>query len=345
MSIIASERPGVFTQYDMSGVVSYSSVGKAVGVAAQSNKAVEGISLITREAQALELFGEDDNGILMGMIRVLLQNGTTKIYVACSGNEEESQSATTDSYKSCFNQLAEVAEVGVLTTDSVLPDVSKALASVVDAAAKNRHEMIGVAADSASTAVTTAAAMNSERMVLHAQGDGRVSAAIAAKIAELSDPAQPLTGEVLLGIEQQTQPLTEDQIDTYILGGVTPLESILGQMQIIRCVSTKTKTGAASDSSFRDINIILTVDTVLKAIREALTLRMKGAKNNQRTLDAIATQTQIELQAKQDAEIINSYETPYVSIDASNPTLCLVEVTFTVTSGLNQIRITAHVSV
>ena len=330
MSIIASERPGVFTQYDMSGVVSYSSVGKAVGVAAQSNKAVEGISLITREAQALELFGEDDNGILMGMIRVLLQNGTTKIYVACSGNEEESQSATTDSYKSCFNQLAEVAEVGVLTTDSVLPDVAKALASVVDAAAKNRHEMIGVAADSASTAVTTAAAMNSERMVLHAQGDGRVSAAIAAKIAELSDPAQPLT---------------EDQIDTYILGGVTPLESILGQMQIIRCVSTKTKTGAASDSSFRDINIILTVDTVLKAIREALTLRMKGAKNNQRTLDAIATQTQIELQAKQDAEIINSYETPYVSIDASNPTLCLVEVTFTVTSGLNQIRITAHVSV
>ena len=53
----------------------------------------------------------------------------------------------------------------------------------------------------------------------------------------------------------------------------------------------------------------------------------------------------MELENKLSREIITGYGDVAVTADSENPTVCLVEFSFTVTHGLNQIWLTAHITV
>ena len=53
----------------------------------------------------------------------------------------------------------------------------------------------------------------------------------------------------------------------------------------------------------------------------------------------------LELENKLAREIITGYEDVTVSADPEDPTRCLVEFAFTVAHGLNQIWLTAHITV
>ena len=53
----------------------------------------------------------------------------------------------------------------------------------------------------------------------------------------------------------------------------------------------------------------------------------------------------LELENKLSREIITGYENVTVQADAENPTVCLVEFSFTVAHGLNQIWLSAHITV
>ena len=53
----------------------------------------------------------------------------------------------------------------------------------------------------------------------------------------------------------------------------------------------------------------------------------------------------IELEKKMAAEIIDSYGEVTVTADADDPTVCLVEFSFAVAHGLNQIYLTVHITV
>ena len=53
----------------------------------------------------------------------------------------------------------------------------------------------------------------------------------------------------------------------------------------------------------------------------------------------------LELENKLTREIITGYENVSVSADEADPTRCLVEFAFTVAHGLNQIWLTAHITV
>ena len=53
----------------------------------------------------------------------------------------------------------------------------------------------------------------------------------------------------------------------------------------------------------------------------------------------------LELENKLAQEIITGYENVTVSPDAENPTVCVVEFSFTVAHGLNQIWLSAHITV
>ena len=54
---------------------------------------------------------------------------------------------------------------------------------------------------------------------------------------------------------------------------------------------------------------------------------------------------ELELEKKVAAEIIDSYGEVSVSVSEENPTVCLVEFSFAVAHGLNQIRLTVHLTV
>lgn len=53
----------------------------------------------------------------------------------------------------------------------------------------------------------------------------------------------------------------------------------------------------------------------------------------------------MELEKKKDAQIIESYGEVAVTAAADDPTVCLVEFSFAVAHGLNQIRLTVHLTV
>ena len=53
----------------------------------------------------------------------------------------------------------------------------------------------------------------------------------------------------------------------------------------------------------------------------------------------------LELENRKEREIISGYDNVAVSADPDNPTVCQVEFSFSAAQGLNQIWLTAHITV
>jgi len=93
------------------------------------------------------------------------------------------------------------------------------------------------------------------------------------------------------------------------------------------------------------LSTIRIVDDVIPAVRNSLRAKFQRAKNTEQSRGAIRAQTILELENKLGREIITGYDGVTVTALEENPTVCLVEFSFTVTHGLNQIWLTAHVTV
>ena len=104
-------------------------------------------------------------------------------------------------------------------------------------------------------------------------------------------------------------------------------------------------TGGADDATWRELTTILIVDNVIPTIRQSLRSRFSQTKNTAQTRGAIRSQTIVELESKLRAEIIDSYSDVAVSVCEDDPTVCLVEFSFSVAHGLNQIYLTAHITI
>ena len=170
------------------------------------------------------------------------------------------------------------------------------------------------------------------------------AAAVAGAIAAQSDPALPLSGAELTGLNGLSQQYNDNDIDLLVRGGVTPLESVAGVVSVVRGITTRTTTGESPDTTWRELSTILIVDDVIPSIRESLRAKFRRAKNTEQSRGAIRSQVVLELESKLSREIITGYEHVTVSADTENPTVCLVEFSFTVAHGLNQIWLTASIT-
>ena len=139
--------------------------------------------------------------------------------------------------------------------------------------------------------------------------------------------------------------LTESEIDSLVRGGVTPLESLGGVLSPVRGITSRTKTGEVSDATWRELTTILIVDDVIPALRESLRSKFLRSKNTARNRGAIRSQVIVELERKRAAEIIEDYGEVTAEAGADDPTVCQVEFPFAVAHGLNQIYLTAHITV
>jgi len=90
---------------------------------------------------------------------------------------------------------------------------------------------------------------------------------------------------------------------------------------------------------------VLIVDNVVPAIRDSLKSMFMRKKNTAQTRGAIRTQVMVELEKKLSAEIIDGYDNISVTQHSDDPTVCDVSFDFAVTHGLNQIRISAFITV
>ena len=345
MSVTTHERPGVYSEYDASSVVQGRQGRKMVGMAAIHATAPAGVpQTVTSYEGALIAFGSTGGQDMTELIRLALKNGAAGVVAVPVADEE--------GYEAAFAALAAMDDIGVVICDSVDREVQQSLRDSAAAASAARRERIAVAAGGAGETVTEllerAKALNSERVVLVAPGgtdeEGKavsglsLAAAVAGAIAGTTDPALPLGGAVLSGLYGLETTYGDNDLDLLIRGGVTPAERTGGVTSVVRGVTTRTTTDGTADTT-------LVVDDVIPGIRSALRSKFHRAKNTEQSRGAIRSQVVLELENRKEREIISGYDNVAVSADPDNPTVCQVEFSFSAAQGLNQIWLTAHITV
>ena len=353
MSEIIHERPGVYSTYDASAVVSAGQAVKTIGVAAKAVRGTVGEAVtVTSYASGVAAFGEDTTPGMSTILRLLFANGAstvTAVRVADTG-------ALAD-YEAAFESLGK-QDAQIVVCDSAEITVQQALRVAVETASAGRRERIAVVGGDGETAaelVEHAAALNSERMVLVGpdvlDSAGKTlsgvfaAAAVAGVIASGRDPAVPLNGTEIQGLGGAAEDYSDNDIDLLVRGGVTPLESVSGTVSVVRGITTRTKTGDTGDRTWRELSTVLVVDDVIPSVRSALRSKFSRAKNTPQSRGAIRAQVVLELENKLSREIITAYDNVTVTEKADDPTVCLVEFSFTAAHGLNQIWLTAHITV
>ncbi|MCI9057405.1 MAG: phage tail sheath protein [Oscillospiraceae bacterium] len=352
MNHIIHERPGVYSSYDASTIIRGGRAVRTIGVAAKSSAGTKGVPVtLTSYEAGLTAFGEDaaEAQGMSTILRLLFLGGaSTVVAVAVDGED----------YAGAFSALETVEDVQVIVCDSGELTVHQALRTSVEAASAARRERIAVVGMSGAdtTALTgRAKALNSERMVLVGPdviaSDGKAlsgvfaAAAVAAAVAVTRDPAVPLNGTRLPGLGGVGEQYGDNEVDLLVRGGVTPLEALGGVVSPVRGITTHTTTGGAQDITWRELTTILIVDDVVPSIRQSLRSRFSQTKNTVQTRGAIRSQVIVELESKLRAETIDSYGDVTVSVYDQDPTVCLVEFSFAVAHGLNQIYLTAHITI
>ena len=302
------ERPGVYSSYDASTVVSAGRAAKVIGVAAKAVKGTAGeVVTLTGYAAGVAAFGEDaaDTPGMSTILRLLFANGASTVAAV-----RVAEAGAVKDYQDAFAALGG-EEARILVCDSAEETVQQALRTAVEDASAARMERIAVVGgdgESAAELVTHAAALNSERMVLVGpdalDSGGKTlpgvfaAAALAGVIASGRDPGVPLNGAEIRGLGGLGTAYTDNDIDLLVRGGVTPLESTAGTVSPVRGITTRTTTGGAADTTWRELTTILIVDDVIPAVRQALRSKFARAKNTAQSRSAIRSQVIVELEKK-----------------------------------------------
>ena len=351
------ERPGVYSSYDASSILSGVNAGRTVGVAAI---AAEGdcseVVLLHSYAEGIEAFGEDAAGThgMAAILKLLFANGAGAVKAVTVAVDDDDEA----DYESAFALLGEEEDIGIVVCDSADEEVHAALCEAVEEASELRRERIAVvggSGESTAQMIAHAQSINSERVALVGPDvtldDGAAvsavfaAAAVAGVIAGSGDVSVPINGAALAGIKGVSARFNDNEVDSLVRGGVTALECVGGVCSPIRGITTKTTSGGAADTTWRELTTILIVDDVIPGIRNAIRARFARSKNTAQTRGAIRSQVVLELEDKLSREMIDSYGDVSVTAMAGDPTVCLVEFGFTVSHGLNRVYLTAHITV
>ena len=167
MSITVHQRPGVYSSYDASRVVSGSGAGRLVGLAGVNTTASAGVAqTITSYDQAVTAFGSSGAEDMAELIRLALANGASGVVAV--------PVASAADYQDAFDLLAETEDIALVICDSTDEEVQADLRDSVAAASEARRERLAVVAgakdESVADLVDRAKGLNSERVVLVAPG-------------------------------------------------------------------------------------------------------------------------------------------------------------------------------
>lgn len=338
-----TERPGVYSSYTVTSSLRGKG-GAAVGlVAAAEGTAETGkVYQIVEYDAAASAFGVESS--MAKLCKLLLQNGAASIY--CVPLEESAPAAD---YQVGFAALGRES-VQLLVCDGQSKEIYEAMLKSIQQADEQYKYRIGVvdSGESVSELLGLAKFLNHERMVLVGPGTelpGAAAAAVCGVLAGQEDPAIPLNGAEIYGLDVLRYGLTDGEVEHLLAGGVTPLEQLGAAIQIVRGVTTRTETNGVADSTWHSVSTVRIVDYVLPWIRDALRVQFRRSKNTKQTRGAIRTQVTVMLEEMMQKEIINAYENVNAVADPENPGSCLVQFDFAVTHGLDQICLRANITV
>ncbi len=324
--------PGVYTSYELSGV---RYTGKKAGTAGFVWKGSEDetqVSRFTGASQIAAKYGYDS--AVYKLAAVLFANGASCVKTV----------QVTADYVAGFELLMKEEDVTVMLCDSEDAAVFESMRDCILNGGENFKYRIGIAGASAdvNALCEMAESINCERMVL--VPDVNAAFALAGAILGTEDPSLPYNGAALSGVEAEFN-YTDGEIITLLQGGVTPLRTVGGVCEAVRCVTTKTTTDGVSDTTWRDINTVLITDYVIPQIRAVLKSMFTRAKNTERTRGAVRTQVVIALERMVDMGIIESYGNVTAEKSDTDPSVCQVNFEFTAAGGMHSIVIAAGITV
>lgn len=166
------------------------------------------------------------------------------------------------------------------------------------------------------TGVTMAAKLNDGRITCAwykgaSETNALIATAYAAVLAFEEDPAKPLNTLEIKGLNitpDEYAPLF-NECNNALYNGLTPLTVVANKVQIMRAVSTYTKSAAnVDDPSLLDITTIRTLDYVRRAVKERIALRFPRDKLSDRLLPKIRSEILDVLLKLEQAEIIENAE-------------------------------------
>jgi len=167
MSITVHQRPGVYSSYDASAVVSGRGSGRMVGLVGLNPQVPAGtVQVITSYDKAVAAFGSGGPEGMAELIRLALKNGASGVAVAPVSNA--------NGYEAAFALLAGQEDIALVLCDSTDTAVQKKLLDSVAEASELRRERLCVVAgakdESVDNLIQRAKEMNHERVVLAAPG-------------------------------------------------------------------------------------------------------------------------------------------------------------------------------
>lgn len=139
--------------------------------------------------------------------------------------------------------------------------------------------------------------------------------------------------------------LTENQKNNYLYNGICVFEEIGGNVCLIRAMTTKTlDVNGSYDSTYRNICVIVSVDTVKASLYNALTTKLNSA-NPASSTGAILSLVVCELINLLDKKVISSYEKPIVALQEADKSICNVLINVVINQGINQIYLHLNMNV
>lgn len=350
MSIITHERPGVYSDFDASTITATGS-SRSIAALIGTADADAGVYTLHSYASGKSVFGE--NSQLGKMLKLAYQNGAGTVLAYPVENDDAAD------YAAAVAAVLQEKTASYLVLGSSLEAVQTAAAAAVEAASGQKGECIclcGMGSATVQQLTARASALNSPRTVLlapqvyltggsTAENGCMAAAALAGALCAVSDPAAPLNGQILLGLDAVSAVYDDTEYDALAGAGVTALECEGGRVSVIRALTTKTATGGVADKTYRELTTMRILDDVIPSIRTSLRAKFTRAKNNTVTRKAIRNQVILELEDRISRQIIDGYENLTVTADPTDRTICVVEFAFTVVQGISRIHLTAHVRV
>ena len=318
--------PGIYTDYNITGV-RYSGTYASVGLITAGDEVETGTYSLTSTAEAAGIFGDDADET--ALCTVLFANGAKIV-----------KAAAASTYAAACTRILNENDVKCILIANGTAQNLAAVKTTLTSAGENGKYRVCFAdiSGNVQTLCSLAEGVDHEQFCLCAGAFG-AAAAICAMSASQTDPALPFSGAKIYGVDVEDNYL-DSQLELLLASGVTPVMKIGGETEIVRALTSN-----SSDPVWRELNTILIVCDVIPDMKSVLKAMFTRAKNTAATRGAVRTQVMIELDKKKDAGIIDDYGNVTVTQDADDPTVCDVGFEFTAAAGMQQLILSAYITV
>lgn len=321
-------RPGVFTcTSTVPACLGKSRGGAAAAAQADAGEPGKAVRIESRE-QAQE-FGIESP--LCRMASILLEAGVSPVWAVPAGED----------YAAAYAACEGLSDVIAVTGDGGMQELCRH----VERCCENGRERIGILpAEGVKAACTAAKAANNPHIAVVCDGGNKTEETAAAfTAAVVSAPAGAnLNGEAL-PLEEFDGRLSDSEVESLLKCGVTPVEYADETAVAVRAVTSCTSALGRQTRAYSSLSATLAADDVVRTIRQAVRLRLKGMKNTPVTRESIASQIVVELENKQAQGVIDCYLPPVVRAHSADPAVCMVTLQFQAAPEMSQIVISAQI--